>query len=458
MNEKLFGKKPKHYRLKKHISQTQFIAYGFFLIIMTGSLLLMLPIASRDGQSEPFLNCLFTAASASCVTGLVVADTWTQWSLFGQMVLLVLIQLGGLGFISIGIFLSIVLRRKIGLKERGLMQESVNTLQIGGMVKLAKKIIIGTAIFEGAGAVILSCRFIPEYGLVRGTWYGIFHSVSAFCNAGFDLMGETGAFSSLTGYVGDPLVNLVICLLIVVGGLGFLTWHDVAAHGRHVSQYRLQSKLILLTTLALLVGGFLFFRFYEFSRPQWAALTGGERGLAALFQSVSPRTAGFNTVDLTQLSACSQLMTILLMLAGGSPGSTAGGFKTTTLAVLLLSVGAVIRRQGSARCFGRRLPDQVLRNACAIFLLYLVLFLAGGMLICCMDEIPLMQALFEAASAIGTVGLSLGATAEASEASRLILIFLMYFGRVGGLTMIYAMAAGSNGASSQYPQEQVTVG
>ena len=280
----------------------------------------------------------------------------------------------------------------------------------------------------------------------------------AFCNAGFDLMGETGAFSSLTGYVGDPLVNLVICLLIVVGGLGFLTWHDVAAHGWHVSQYRLQSKLILLTTLALLVGGFLFFRFYEFSRPQWAALTGGERGLAALFQSVSPRTAGFNTVDLTQLSACSQLMTILLMLAGGSPGSTAGGFKTTTLAVLLLSVGAVIRRQGSARCFGRRLPDQVLRNACAIFLLYLVLFLAGGMLICCMDEIPLMQALFEAASAIGTVGLSLGATAEASEVSRLILIFLMYFGRVGGLTMIYAMAAGSNGASSQYPQEQVTVG
>lgn len=242
------------------------------------------------------------------------------------------------------------------------------------------------------------------------------------------------------------------------GGLGFLTWHDVAAHGRHVSQYRLQSKLILLTTLALLVGGFLFFRFYEFSRPQWAALTGGERGLAALFQSVSPRTAGFNTVDLTQLSACSQLMTILLMLAGGSPGSTAGGFKTTTLAVLLLSVGAVIRRQGSARCFGRRLPDQVLRNACAIFLLYLLLFLAGGMLICCMDEIPLMQALFEAASAIGTVGLSLGATAEASEASRLILIFLMYFGRVGGLTMIYAMAAGSNGSSSQYPQEQVTVG
>ena len=404
------------------ITPAQVVILGFLFQILIGACLLSLPVATQSGESVPFLDALFTATSATCVTGLVIHDTALFWSPFGQGVILLLIQVGGMGVVTMAVAIFMFSGRKIGLKQRWAL------------------------------------RFCPQFGLGKGIWYGIFHAVSAFCNAGFDLMGETGAFSSLTGYVGDPLVNLVICLLIVVGGLGFLTWHDVAAHGRHVSQYRLQSKLILLTTLALLVGGFLFFRFYEFSRPQWAALTGGERGLAALFQSVSPRTAGFNTVDLTQLSACSQLMTILLMLAGGSPGSTAGGFKTTTLAVLLLSVGAVIRRQGSARCFGRRLPDQVLRNACAIFLLYLLLFLAGGMLICCMDEIPLMQALFEAASAIGTVGLSLGATAEASEASRLILIFLMYFGRVGGLTMIYAMAAGSNGSSSQYPQEQVTVG
>ena len=444
----------KHYR----ITPAQVVILGFLFQILIGACLLSLPVATQSGERVPFLDALFTATSATCVTGLVIHDTALFWSPFGQGVILLLIQVGGMGVVTMAVAIFMFSGRKIGLKQRWVMQESISAPQVGGIVRMTGFILKTAFLIEAIGALLLALRFCPQFGLGKGIWYGIFHAVSAFCNAGFDLMGETGAFSSLTGYVGDPLVNLVICLLIVVGGLGFLTWHDVAAHGRHVSQYRLQSKLILLTTLALLVGGFLFFRFYEFSRPQWAALTGGERGLAALFQSVSPRTAGFNTVDLTQLSACSQLMTILLMLAGGSPGSTAGGFKTTTLAVLLLSVGAVIRRQGSARCFGRRLPDQVLRNACAIFLLYLVLFLAGGMLICCMDEIPLMQALFEAASAIGTVGLSLGATAEASEASRLILIFLMYFGRVGGLTMIYAMAAGSNGASSQYPQEQVTVG
>ena len=447
----------KRNKLSKCISQTQFIAYGFFIIIMTGALLLTLPIASRDGQSEPFFNCLFTATSATCVTGLVVVDTWTQWSLFGQVLILIMIQLGGLGFISIGIFLSIILRRKIGLKERGLMQESVNTLQIGGMVRLTKRIIKGTAIFEGVGAILLSIRFIPQFGLLKGIWYSIFHSISAFCNAGFDLMGHTEKYISLCNYVGDWLVNLVIVSLIVIGGIGFIVWDDLYTKRWHVRHYMLHTKIVLVTTAILIAGSMLLFYMMERGNIL-VGMTGSEKFLACLFSAVTPRTAGFNTVDLTQLSACSQLMTILLMLAGGSPGSTAGGFKTTTLAVLLLSVGAVIRRQGSARCFGRRLPDQVLRNACAIFLLYLVLFLAGGMLICCMDEIPLMQALFEAASAIGTVGLSLGATAEASEASRLILIFLMYFGRVGGLTMIYAMAAGSNGASSQYPQEQVTVG
>ena len=225
MKEKLYDLKQKH--LKKHISQTQFIAYGFFLIIMTGTLLLMLPVSSRDGQVEPFLNCLFTATSATCVTGLVVADTWTQWSLFGQVLLLIMIQLGGLGFISIGIFLSIVLRRKIGLKERGLMEESVNTLQIGGMVKLAKRIIIGTAIFEGTGAIILSLRFIPQYGLFQGTWYGIFHSISAFCNAGFDLMGHTEQYSSLCSYAGDWVVIGTISTLIIIGGIGFIVWDDL---------------------------------------------------------------------------------------------------------------------------------------------------------------------------------------------------------------------------------------
>lgn len=263
MKVSIFERKPKHYRLKKHISQTQFIAYGFFLIIITGTLLLMLPISSRDGQSESFLNCLFTATSASCVTGLVVADTWTQWSLFGQVLILIMIQLGGLGFISIGIFLSIVLRRKIGLKERGLMEESVNTLQIGGMVKLARRIILGTAIFEGTGAVILSLRFIPQYGLFRGIWYGIFHSISAFCNAGFDLLGHMGPYNSLCGYENDWVVMGTISALVIIGGIGFIVWDDLYRKKWNFRNYLLHTKIVLVTTVALLAVSSLLFYLME---------------------------------------------------------------------------------------------------------------------------------------------------------------------------------------------------
>ena len=453
MNEKLFGKKPKHYRLKKHISQTQFIAYGFFLIIMTGSLLLMLPIASRDGQSEPFLNCLFTATSASCVTGLVVADTWTQWSLFGQMVLLVLIQLGGLGFISIGIFLSIVLRRKIGLKERGLMQESVNTLQIGGMVKLAKKIIIGTAVFEGAGAVILACRFIPEYGLVHGTWYGIFHSVSAFCNAGFDLLGTEGAkFVSLTRYAGDPLLTTVIAALIVFGGLGFLTWEDICTYRLDFHRYRMQSKVILVTTAFLLVLPALYFYCFEFT-----AGSARQRILLSMFQSVTPRTAGFNTADLAAMGSTSQALMVVLMLLGGSPGSTAGGMKTTTFAVLLANMWATFRRREDAEFFGRRIDGSAVKNAATIAGMYLTLFFLGAFVIATAEQLPMSVCLYETASAVATVGLTLGITPQLGILSQGVLIALMFLGRVGGLTLIYA-AFGSSPAHSRLPQEKIAIG
>ena len=286
----------------------------------------------------------------------------------------------------------------------------------------------------------------------------MFHAVSAFCNAGFDLMGSEVPYSSLTAYGADPLVCHTVAGLIIVGGIGFSTWQDVAGNGRRLRQYRLQSKLILLFTVLLLAGGTLYFGLYEFGLPQWEGLDSGERALAAFFQAVSPRTAGFNSVDLTQMSELGRLVTILLMLTGGSPGSTAGGFKTTTLAVLVLSAWAVFRRRSNAECFGRRLPDAVLRNASAIFWLYLTLFFLGGALICCIDGVPLLDALFESASAIGTVGLSIVGTANLSAPSHLILIFLMYFGRVGGLTMIYAVTAGNLSVSSQYPQESVTVG
>ncbi len=440
------------------ITPAQIIILGFLLLILAGTGLLMLPIATRDAGGASFTDALFTATSATCVTGLVLHDTFLYWAPFGQLVILLLIQVGGMGVVTMAVAIFIFSGKKIGLKQRWVMQESISAPQVGGIVRMTGFILRTAFAIEGTGALLLALRFCPQFGLWKGLWYAVFHAVSAFCNAGFDLMGGQAPFSSLTNYVGDPVVSLTTAGLIVLGGIGFLTWHDVWEHRLRIREYRLQSKLILCTTAALLLLGFLFFFCYEFRLPQWRSLDGGERFLAAVFQSATPRTAGFNTVDLGSLSPPAQLLTILLMLTGGSPGSTAGGFKTTTLAVILLSAGAVFRRRNSAHCFGRRLAEDALRNASAIFMLYLLLFLTGGALICCIDGIPLMQALFEAASAIGTVGLSIGGTPGLSQASRFILIFLMYFGRVGGLTMIYAVAANGALPAAQYPQERITVG
>ena len=442
----------------RRLSSSQIIILGFAAAILLGCLLLMLPFATVDGQGAPFSDALFTATSAVCVTGLVVHDTATYWSLFGKLVLITLIQIGGMGVITIAVALYSISGKRVSLKQRSTMVESISGQRLEGIVGLTGFIVKMTLVFELLGALLLSPVFIRRFGPVRGICYSLFHSISAFCNAGFDLMGESGPFSSLTGYAADPLVIATAALLIIVGGVGFLTWSDICEHRTRFKEYRLQSKLVFVTTLALLLGGFLYFALYEFRLPQWQAMSPGEKLQAAAFQAVTPRTAGFNTVDLSRLSAPSQLLTILLMLVGGSPGSTAGGFKTTTLAVLLLSVGAVFRRRDSAQCFGRRLPDDSLRSASAIFMLYLMLFLSGGMLICCIDGISLMDAMFESASAIATVGLSVTGTAGLSALSRAILIFLMYFGRVGGLTMIYAVNTNGNGSMSQYPQERVTVG
>lgn len=441
------------------VTPAQIIILGFFTLILAGTALLMLPFAVREGAGASFLDALFTATSATCVTGLVLHDTALYWSPFGQAVILLLIQVGGMGVVTMAVAISIFTGKKIGLRQRWIMQESISAPQVGGIVRQTRFILKTAFLIEAAGAVLLSLRFCPELGFFKGLWYGLFHSVSAFCNAGFDLMGAGGrAFSSLTGYTGDYLVSGTISALIVLGGLGFLTWHDFREHGLRLRSFRLQSRLILTTTFALVLGGFLFLFLFEFRQPQWQGLSFGQRAAASLFQAITPRTAGFNTVDLGRLSQPSQLLMILLMLTGGSPGSTAGGFKTTTLAVLLLSSYAVFRRRGSAQCFGRRIPDETLHSAAAIFLLYLLLFLTGGVLICCIDDVPLMAALFETASAIGTVGLSLGITPELSALSRLILIVLMYFGRVGGLTMIYAVTSGTPAAMTQFPQERVTVG
>ena len=441
-----------------HLSPARMILIGFALLILVGTGVLMLPISTNSPGGATFLDALFTATSATCVTGLVVHDTALYWTPFGQAVILILIQIGGMGVVTVAIAIAMLSGKKIGLRQRWVMQESIAAPQVGGIVRLTGFVLKMVLLLESIGAILLALRFCPEVGLLRGIWYGVFHAISAFCNAGFDLFGVRSPFSSLTGHTGDPVVNLVVMLLIITGGLGFLTWHDIKTHKWHLHAYRLQSKLILAATMVLLLLPGLFLFFYEFSQPQWADLSLQERIFAAAFQAVTPRTAGYNTVDLTQMSQPSQLLLVLLMLTGGAPGSTAGGFKVTTLAVLLLTTSAVIRRKSSAQCFGRRIAAEVLPRAVTIFFLYLSLCLLGTLLLCSLEELSLMQALFECASAIGTVGLSLGMTPDLGSVSKVILIFLMYLGRVGGLTLVFAIWTGGAMAPAQLPQEKVTVG
>lgn len=439
---------------KSKQSPFRVIILGFLLVILLGSLLLMLPIASRDGTGTPFLNALFTATSAVCVTGLVVYDTAVYWSGFGQFIIILLIQIGGLGVVTVAGTFAILSGRKIGLMQRSTMQEAISAHHVGGVVRLTGFIVRGSLLIELVGAALLAIVFVPEFGVGQGVWYSVFHSISAFCNAGFDLMGIRAPYSSLVAYAGDPVVSLTIAGLIVVGGIGFLTWEDVRTNGLHLRAYRLQSKVILCVTFCLILLPAAYFYAFELSD----SLPVGERALSALFQAITPRTAGFNTIDLTALSEVGQMVLVMLMLIGGSPGSTAGGMKTTTLAVLLFSAAAVFSRREEPRCFGRRIEGEALRSAAAILLLYLSLFLLGGLAISAMEDLPVVDCLFEAASAIGTVGLTLGITPGLGGPSRAILIALMFFGRVGGLTLIFAALAGKRPCASKLPREKITVG
>ena len=434
------------------VTTFQIIAAGFIGLILLGTLLLMLPLSSREAGGASFADCLFTATSAVCVTGLVVRDTATYWSPFGQAVILLLIQIGGMGVVTAALSLSFISGRKIGLMQRSVMQEAIAAPQVGGIVRLTRFIIAASLAIELIGAALLLPAFIPEFGL-RGIWYAVFHAVSAFCNAGFDLMGVRGAFSSLTAYPHHILVNVVLILLITVGGIGFLVWNDVKEHGLRWKQFRMQSKLVLVTSGCLVLLPFVWFLLLEM--PE---MTLGERVLPALFQSVSLRTAGFNTVDLSRMSGAGQSVMILWMLVGGSPGSTAGGMKTTTVAVLLLTAWSVFRRREAVTCFGRRIGEDTVRSAVAILMMYFLLFFLGGMVISQAEGLPLLTCLFETASALGTVGLTLGITSRLGMLSRGILVALMFLGRVGGLTLIYAAQAVRKSARSALPLEKVTVG
>lgn len=438
---------------KNNKSPFRVIILEFFLVILMGSFLLMLPVSTQEGTSTSFLDALFTSTSAVCVTGLVIHDTATYWSNFGQFIIILLIQIGGLGVVTVAGAFAILSGRKIGLMQRSTMQEAIAAPNVGGIVRLTQFILKTALIVELLGAALLFPVFYQEFGLIKGAWYALFHSISAFCNAGFDLMGMKAPFSSLTDYARNPIVSLVIALLIVVGGIGFLTWEDIRTNRLNLRKYRMQSKVILTVTGILILLPTIYFFFFEFEDAPI-----GERFLLSIFQAVTPRTAGFNTADLTAMSETGQSMITILMLIGGSPGSTAGGMKTTTLAVLLASAFAVFRRRENPHFFNRRVPNETVTQAATIMMMYLILFLTGGLIISRLENLPVLTCLFETASAIGTVGLSLGITPQLGWISQLILIVLMFFGRVGGLTLIFAALSNIQGNSARLPQERITVG
>lgn len=437
----------------RRLSSAQIILLGFALAILLGCLLLMLPFATADGQGAPFSDALFTATSAVCVTGLVVHDTATYWSVFGKLVLITLIQIGGMGVVTIAVALHSISGKRVSLKQRSTMVESISGQRLEGIVGLTGFIVKMTLVFELLGAILLSPVFISRFGLARGISYSLFHSISAFCNAGFDLMGINGQYSSLTAFTGQPWVNLVLMALIVTGGIGFLVWDDVRRCKLHFKRYQLQSKVAIVTSALLILLPAVCFFFFEYGGEPM-----GKRLLAALFQSVTARTAGFNSTDLTLFSESGIFLMILLMLVGGSPGSTAGGMKTTTLAVLLSNAFSVFRHRDHARFFGRRVSEETVRSAATILTMYICFFVLGAMVISRVEALPLLPCLFETGSAIGTVGLTLGITPSLGQFSRAILIFLMYMGRVGGLTLIFATTAPSLNNAARYPLGKLTVG
>ena len=441
----------------KKMTQTQMIVVGYLLLILLGSILLMLPVSSRDGNMTSFADALFTSTSASCVTGLVVQDTYLHWSFFGQLIILILIQIGGMGFMTIGVCVAILLRRKIGLKVRGILQESINSIQIGGIVKLTKKIIKGTLFFESIGAVLLMIRFIPEFGIGRGIWYGIFHSISAFCNAGFDLMGENGAYQSLIRYSDDWLVNTVIMLLIIIGGIGFLVWDDLSVKKFQWKKYHLHTKIVLSTTGFLIIGGAVLFLILE-QNNVLAGMPVKEQILCSLFHSVTARTAGFNTTDTGALTEGSKLVTMILMFIGGSPGSTAGGIKTTTVVVLIVFVRANLMEAAGCNVFNRRLDETAIRKASVVMCTNLFLILTGTIFMEIMQPFSLSDVMFEVFSAMGTVGMSAGITRDVCMASRMVLVFLMFCGRIGSLTFALSLKGHRHEAPIRKPVEEITIG
>ena len=444
----------------RSLNATRIVAASFAIIILVGALLLTLPIASRDGQSAGFFTGLFTATSSSCVTGLILVDTWTQWTLFGQVVILAMIQLGGLGFMTVVSLISFALHRRIGLSERLIMVSTLNLDSMDGVVRVVRHALMGTFLLEGAGAVLMSLRLVPDFGLAGGLWRAVFHSVSAFCNAGFDLLGgRFGAFSSLAGYQDSPIMLGTTAALIAIGGLGFFVWEDIL-RARCWGRLSVYSKMVLLITGLLIVGGAAFFFLEEYHNPATLGdMPVWEKALNALFQSVTLRTAGFDAIGQGGLSESSKAMSTILMLTGGPSASAAGGTKSATVAVLLLALRANLRGREQVTFRGRAIPFGQVLNAMTLTLVVLFVFLIASMVISTVEGLPYLNCAYEVASAMGTVGLTTGITPELTRISQSILIVLMYLGRVGILSFSIALMTGKRRpAKLRYPEINVMIG
>jgi len=440
-------------KVLNQFSSARIILFGFIIMIFLGASILSLPVSSRSGEFTPFIDALFTATSASCVTGLIVYDTATHWSLFGKIIIIAMIQCGGLGVVTMIAVFTQVAGKKIGLRDRATLQNALSAPQIGGIVKLTSFIFKGTVIIEMIGALLMFPSFMKDFGVTKGIYYSIFHSISAFCNAGFDLMGDVSKFSSLTKYQSDIMINITIMLLILIGGLGFLIWRDVVNYKFDFKRYSTQTKIVFLMSTVLVVFPSVLFFFTEFS-----TLNIKTRVLSSVFQAVTPRTAGFNTIDYTKFSDNGIAMTIILMLIGGGSGSTAGGIKMTTIFILVATMCSVLKQDKEVAIFKKRIEPDIIKNAVAVFALDIFLFIVGSMIISGIEGFSLKETMFECASAVATVGLTLGITPHLGIISKILLICMMYIGRVGGITLIFAAVNPKNNGNARYPKEQVAVG
>lgn len=443
----------------KALSPTKIIAVVFAMIILLGTILLMLPVASRNGVSCGLRPALFTATSATCVTGLVLYDTWTQWSGFGQIVIISLIEIGGLGFMSAASLVVFLLRRKVGLKQRMVMAQALSLTDMAGVVRLQKLVLLGSLGVQATGACILFIRFLPEYGMVRAIRWGVFHAISAFCNAGFDIFGCITPGASLMEFQSDPVVLLTLGALVVIGGLGFLVWQEVALE-RKFRKFSVYTRLVLIMTAALLVFGWVGYCVLEWNNPgTLGTMSFGDKLLNGLFQSITVRTAGFAAVDQAALTEAGKAMSLVLMLIGGSSGSTAGGVKTVTVVVLMLFLAARARGRSNVTIFKRRIPDSQVLDAMTIVSVVVGLAMFGGIFICATSPVSFVDALFEAVSALATVGITAGVTTSLSISAQMLMIIYMYFGRVGVLTISLGFLMGNRAEERfQYAQTNLLIG